>query len=48
MPETLDSADMARSLTLNASPIVLAAVIYLALLWPAVRFVSRLEHTVSR
>jgi polar amino acid transport system permease protein len=48
MPEMLYSADMARSLTFNASPIVLAAAIYLALLWPAVRFVSRLEHTISR
>jgi polar amino acid transport system permease protein len=48
MPEMLYSADMARSLTFNASPIVLAAAIYLALLWPAVRLVSRLEHTVAR
>jgi polar amino acid transport system permease protein len=48
MPEMLYSADMARSLTFNASPIVLAATIYLILLWPAVRLVSRLEHTVSR
>ena len=48
MPEMLYSADMARSLTFNASPIVLAAAIYLALLWPAVRLVSRLEHAVSR
>jgi polar amino acid transport system permease protein len=48
MPEMLYTADMARSLTFNASPIVLAAAIYLALLWPAVRLVSRLEHTVSR
>jgi len=46
MPEMLYSADMARSLA--ASPIVLAAAIYPALLWPAVRLVSRLEHTVSR
>ena len=48
MPEMLYSADMARSLTFNASPIVLAAAIYLAILWPAVRLVSRLEHAVSR
>ncbi len=48
MPEMLYSADMARSLTFNASPIVLAAAIYIALLWPAVRLVSRLEHAVSR
>jgi len=48
MPEMLYSADMARSLTFNASPIVLAAAIYLAMLWPAVRLVSRLEHAVAR
>ena len=48
MPEMLYAADMARSLTFNASPIVLAAAIYIALLWPAVRLVSRLEHAVSR
>jgi polar amino acid transport system permease protein len=48
MPEMLYSADMARSLTFNASPIVLAAAIYLAILWPAVRLVSRLEHAVAR
>jgi polar amino acid transport system permease protein len=44
----LYSADMARSLTFNASPIVLAALIYFALLWPAVRLVSRLEHAAAR
>jgi polar amino acid transport system permease protein len=48
MPEMLYAADMARSLTFNASPIVLAAAIYLVLLWPAVRLVSRLEHAVAR
>jgi polar amino acid transport system permease protein len=47
LPEMLYAADMARSLTYNASPIVLAAAIYLALLWPAVRLVSRLEHRVG-
>ena len=47
MPEMLYSADMARSLTFNASPIVMAAAIYIALLWPAVRLVSRLEHPIS-
>lgn len=48
LQEMLYSADMARSLTFNASPIVLAAIIYFALLWPAVRLVSRLEHKVAR
>ena len=47
LPEMLYSADMARSLTYNASPIVLAALIYLALLWPVVRLVSRMEHRVA-
>jgi polar amino acid transport system permease protein len=47
LPEMLYSADMARSLTYNASPIVLAAAIYLILLWPVVRLVSRMEHRVG-
>ncbi len=48
LPELLYSADMARSLTYNPSPIVAAAAIYLALLWPCVRLLSRLEHRVGR
>jgi polar amino acid transport system permease protein len=48
VPEMLYSADMTRSLTFNAWPVLLAAAIYLAILWPGVRFVSRLEHAVSR
>ncbi len=44
MQELLYSADMARSVTYNSSPIVLAALIYLLFLWPAVRLLSRLEH----
>jgi polar amino acid transport system permease protein len=47
LPEMLYSADMARSLTYNASPIVLAAGMYLVLLWPVVRLVSRMEHRVG-
>jgi polar amino acid transport system permease protein len=46
-PELLYSADMARSLTFNSSPVVLAAIIYLVLLWPLVRLVSRLERGVA-
>ena len=46
--ELLYSADMARSLTYNSSPIVFAAVIYLMILWPAVRLLSRLEHRVGK
>jgi len=44
LPELLYSADMARSVTFNATPIVMAAGFYLALLWPMVRLLSRLEH----
>jgi len=46
-PELLYSADMARSVTLNSSPVVLAAAIYIALLWPLVRLVGRLERRVA-
>jgi polar amino acid transport system permease protein len=46
-PELLYSADMARSVTLNSSPVVLAATIYVLLLWPLVRLVSRLERRVA-
>ncbi|MEQ9126584.1 MAG: ABC transporter permease subunit, partial [Alphaproteobacteria bacterium] len=44
LPELLYSADMARSITFNATPIVMAAGFYLVLLWPMVRLLSRLEH----
>jgi polar amino acid transport system permease protein len=47
LPELLYSADMARSVTFNSSPIVLAAAIYLALLWPVVRLISRLERRMA-
>jgi polar amino acid transport system permease protein len=47
LPELLYSADMARSVTFNSSPIVLAAAIYLALLWPVVRLISRLERRIA-
>jgi polar amino acid transport system permease protein len=45
--ELLYTAEMARSVTYNASPIVLAALIYLAFMWPLVRLVARLEHKVA-
>jgi polar amino acid transport system permease protein len=46
-PELLYSADMARSLTFNSSPVVLAAAMYIVILWPLVRLVSRLERRVA-
>jgi polar amino acid transport system permease protein len=47
LPELLYSADMARAVTFNSSPIVLAAAIYLAMLWPIVRLISRLERRIA-
>jgi polar amino acid transport system permease protein len=44
LPELLRVARDAQALVYNPSPIVLAALIYLALLWPLVRLLSRLEH----
>ena len=46
-PELLHSADLARSLTYNSSPLTLAAVLYLALLWPVVRVIRRLENRLG-
>lgn len=45
--ELLYSADMARSITYNSSPIVLAAGLYLLFLWPTVRMLSHFEHRVG-
>jgi polar amino acid transport system permease protein len=47
LTEVLHAADMARSITHNTSPIVLAAAVYLALLWPCVRLLSRLENKAA-
>jgi polar amino acid transport system permease protein len=44
IPELLNAARNAQALTYNPTPIVLAALMYLALLWPIVRLISRLEH----
>src|SRR5262249_23478245 len=47
LPALLYSADMARSVTFNSSPIVLAAAICRVMLWPIVRLISRLERRVA-
>jgi polar amino acid transport system permease protein len=44
LPELLNNARQAQALTYNPTPIVMAALLYLALLWPLVRLLSRLEH----
>jgi len=45
--ELLYAADMARSVTYNASPITFAAALYLLVLWPVVRLLSRLENKMQ-
>jgi polar amino acid transport system permease protein len=45
--EMLFNATLARSVTYNASPITLAAIIYLVILLPAVRLTSRLENRIA-
>jgi polar amino acid transport system permease protein len=47
LPELLNNARQAQALTYNPTPIVLAALMYLVLLWPVVRLLSRLEHKSS-
>ncbi len=44
LPELLNNARQAQALLYNPTPIVLAALMYLILLWPLVRLLSRLEH----
>jgi polar amino acid transport system permease protein len=45
--ELLYTADMARSVTYNASPLVMAAGFYLVLLWPLVRLLSLAERRLA-
>lgn len=47
LSELLFNANMARSITYNASPLVMAALIYLVLLWPLVRLVSRFQRQLA-
>lgn len=44
LPELLFQARQAQSVTYNASPIMAAALLYLLILWPFVRLLSRLEN----
>ncbi len=44
LPELLFQARQAQSVTFNATPVMVAALAYFALLWPVVRLLSRLEN----
>ena len=47
MPDLLKQATQAQALTANPSPLIGAALIYIACLWPLVLFVSYLERRYS-
>ena len=49
LPELLRLARVAQGLSYNPTPLVAAAIIYLIMLWPVVRLLSRLERrTLAR
>lgn len=48
MPDLLKQATQAQALAANPTPLIGAALIYVALLWPMVAVVSRLEKHFSR
>jgi polar amino acid transport system permease protein len=48
LPELLNEATNTQALFANPSPLILAAIIYIAFLWPMVRLVSVLEQRMSR
>ena len=48
MPDLLKQATQAQALSANPTPLIGAAVIYLILLLPMVRYVAHLEKRFSR
>ena len=44
LPELLYAARQVQSVTYNATPVIAAGLIYLVLLWPLVRLLSRYER----
>ncbi|SLN27668.1 Inner membrane amino-acid ABC transporter permease protein YecS [Aquimixticola soesokkakensis] len=47
LSELLYSAGMARAATYNSSPLILAAAMYLVVLWPLVRVISRFQRELA-
>lgn len=47
IPELLKAARTGQSLVYDATPLMMAALIYLVCLWPVVRLLSRLEHGLT-
>ena len=47
LPELLRMARVAQGVTFNPTPLVMAALVYLALLWPLVRLLSSMERRLA-
>ena len=47
LPELLRMARIAQGVTFNPTPLVMAALVYLALLWPLVRLLSTMERRLA-
>ena len=47
MPDLLKQATQAQALAANPSPLIGAAIIYIAILWPLVALVTRLERRIG-
>ena len=47
MPDLLKQATQAQALAANPTPLISAALIYIAILWPLVLLVSRFERTMK-
>jgi len=47
LPEFLRAAQIAQSHVYNPTPLVFVALVYLILLWPLARLVSRMERTIA-
>ena len=47
MPDLLKQATQAQALAANPTPLIVAAVIYVAILWPLVLLVSRFEKKMK-
>ena len=48
MPDLLKQATQAQALAANPSPLIGAAIIYVAVLWPLVAWVSHLENRTKK
>ena len=47
LPELLRMARVAQGVTFNPTPLVMAALFYLVLLWPLVRLLSSMERRLA-